>query len=119
MGVFLDCSRIGVAMNPGWMEFTRTPLGSPVQRDVLGQGAYRALSGVVGRRHAEPAAGAEDRADVDDRAVAALLQRLGGDLHAEEDPELVDVDGALPLFDGGLLDGLDVAHPRVVDQDVE
>ena len=60
---------------PGWIELTRTPSVGPVQRDVLRQRADRALGRVVGRRGAEAAAGAEDRADVDDRAVTRCGQR--------------------------------------------
>ena len=43
----------------------------------------------------------------------------GDKLHAEEDAGLIDGDGAFPLGQRRVLNGLDVTHSGVVDQDVE
>ncbi len=90
-----------------------------MERDVLRERPYRALRRVVGGRRAEAAGGAEDRADVDHRAVTGRLQRIRARLHPEKDARLVDRDRPLPVGERRLLDRGEVAEPGVVDEDVE
>ena len=106
-------------MKPGWIELTRTPSVGPVHGDALGQRADGALGRVVGRRGTEPAAGAEDRADVDHRPVRRGGQRRRRCLHPQEHASLVDIDRAAPVGQRCLLDNRQIAHSGVVDQDVK
>ena len=95
------------------------PRGRPVQGGVLRQRADRALGGGVRRAVAEPAHGAEDRAEVDDRAASGGRDQRPEVLHAEPHAGRVDRHHRLPALDRLLLDGGEAADAGVVDQPVE
>ena len=92
-----------------------------VERRRLGQAGDRVLGGRVGRR-VRPRRVRRDRAVVDDPAAARVLrlhdpERL---LRAEEDAGQVDVDDALPLLEGQVLQrDRRRADAGIVEQEIE
>ena len=84
----------------------------------LGEDAYRALGGTVGRRHFA-AHQSRHRRDVDDRAAAGLAHFRNDGFRAQENPLAVDVHDLVPKFLGGLLHRFGAVDAGVVDQDVQ
>src|SRR5579883_2600774 len=94
-------------------------VGAVLHRGGLGQGAHRALGGVVADMNAVLAGDPGDRGDVDDRPAALRLHVRDREFHAEKDAARVDRHQPVP--GGGVEQILDRAagQPGIVDENVE
>ena len=111
-------SVIGVLMSPGWIEFTRIPLGPQFQRGRLGQppdSEFGCGVTVAGYGAGHPF----DRRDVDDRSASRFLHGFHHRADAEKHARQIDVEDPLPLGDCVVLEGADVDDARVVHQHVD